>query len=152
MAKEIVIAVIASIATAAILWLVSAIGRFPGMISVPSGAVVAFDAKRCPNQGWEEYEHAYGRFIRGIDKSGKGIDPEGERVVGHFQEDASKKHAHTAKMEIGAEPLDGRAQAPQAAGAHGRHGTYYTSNGLVVPYGAEESRPKNVALLYCKRL
>ena len=37
---------------------------------IPSGAVMAFNQNSCPF-GWLEYKAAYGRFIRGIDKSGE---------------------------------------------------------------------------------
>ena len=37
--------------------------------TVPSGMVAAFNLTACPS-GWTEYTPAYGRFIRGIDKSG----------------------------------------------------------------------------------
>jgi len=119
-------------------------------ISMPLGAVLSFNLDTCP-QGWKEYEPAYGRFIRGIDKSGR-IDPDGIRLPGSTQEDDFKKHTHKANMEIGAEPTNGGAQAVEAAGAHGRIGTMYTSNGLLQPTGGLESRPKNVSLLYCEKM
>jgi hypothetical protein len=57
------------------------------------GSVVAFTTKSCPD-GWREYDRAYGRFIRGIDKSGEKIDPDGIRDPGNLQNDAIKEHAH----------------------------------------------------------
>ena len=114
----------------------------------PPRAVLAFASQECPS-GWDEYRHAYGRFVRGVDRSGKGIDPSGERDHGTHQDDAFKKHTHPARMEIGAEPESGRARADEAAGAHGRHGTYYIAHFHLLEEGGLETRPRNVALLYC---
>ncbi len=116
-----------------------------------TGGVLAFTAQECPN-GWSEYAPAYGRFIRGIDNSGTGIDPDGKRPAGNLQAEQLKAHSHAANMEVGAEPTSGRAQANEAAGAHGRHGVSYMSNGLVNPTGGVETRPINVALLFCEKL
>ncbi len=118
-------------------------------IQMPSGAVLAFNSTFCP-QGWKDYAPAYGKFIRGIDKSGR-IDPEGIRLPGSSQEDEFKSHTHKANMEIGAEPTSGGAQAAEAAGAHGRIGSMYTSSGLLQTTGGLETRPKNIALLYCEK-
>lgn len=108
---------------------------------MPKGAVVSFELMSCP-KGWKPYERSFGRFIRGI-------DPDGERVVASLQSDTFKRHSHKANMEIGAEPISGKAQASEAAGAHGRAGTMYTSSGLIQAVGGSETRPKNVGLLYC---
>jgi len=40
---------------------------------VPTGFVGSFALSTCPT-GWSEYTAAYGKFIRGIDKSGTNID------------------------------------------------------------------------------
>ncbi len=53
---------------------------------VPKGAIVAFDATACP-KGWFEYAPAYGRFLRGIDSSLGGIDPDGKRRPSSLQND-----------------------------------------------------------------
>ena len=55
--------------------------------AMPAGAVIAFNLPACP-AGWSEYTPAYGRFIRGIDKSGSKIDPDGQRKPESYQEDA----------------------------------------------------------------
>lgn len=54
--------------------------RISASSSVPVGAVMAFNLSACPT-GWSEYAPAYGRFIRGIDKSGANIDPLGQRTA-----------------------------------------------------------------------
>ena len=56
-------------------------------VVMPAGAVIAFNLPACP-AGWSEYKPAYGRFIRGIDKSGNKIDPDGQRKEESYQEDA----------------------------------------------------------------
>ena len=42
-----------ALATLATLWVVGKIGQIPAVISVPSDAVVAFNANACPH-GWRE--------------------------------------------------------------------------------------------------
>jgi len=51
--------------------------------------VVAFASETCP-PGWTEYQPAYGRFIRGIDKGpdNEKNDPDGQRSSGAIQDDA----------------------------------------------------------------
>lgn len=97
-----------------------------------------------------------GMFIRGHNKfddvrgirQDKWKDP-GERDSDGYQNDQFEKHKHDANMEIGAEPTSGRAKANQAAGAHGRIGTMYTSHNLIVDNsGGNETRPKNIAAYY----
>jgi len=119
-------------------------------VNIPKGSVLSFNRQKCPN-GWSAYKPAFGRFIRGIDPTGTGVDPAGIRAPGSMQEDAVKRHNHRANLEIGAEPISGGAKADQAAGAHGRIGVNYKSEGLLDYYGDAESRPKNVALLYCEK-
>ncbi|MCH2188469.1 hypothetical protein MK079_01410 [Candidatus Gracilibacteria bacterium] len=107
----------------------------------PSGEVAAFNLDTCP-QGWSEYLPAQGRFIRGIDKTGTNIDPTGQRALGNIQEDEFKSHSHRFPgIDYG--------------------GFFSNGNGLSVggsmsysytqPEGGAETRPKNVALLYCEK-
>lgn len=117
-----------------------------------ANAVVAFNLQECPT-GWSEYEPAYGRFVRGIDKSSLAVDPDGKRMPGNSQEDDNKQHKHRAFMQVGAEPKrgSGGAKSSRAAGAHGNAPQYserYETDALLRDSGSE-SRPKNVALLYC---
>ncbi len=116
---------------------------------LPKGAVIPFDrASGCPD-GWSDYAPAYGRFIRGIDKSGKNIDPGGARIRGSIQDDEFAAHDHT----IGVNGTDTTAMAIGGATqrlAHFNLDQYGSGNpkrtGVV---GGVENRPKNVALLYC---
>lgn len=110
-------------------------------INIPKGAVVAFDTKECPT-GWSEYVQAYGRFIRGIDRSGGKIDPDGERLPGKIQGDLFKSHNHSASGTKGT----------HKNGSDGS-GERVTNSATVdsSSSGGNETRPKNVALLYCKK-
>lgn len=149
MTKEILVAVIASIVTATVLWLAGIIGRLPGRILVPSGAVVAFNAEECPSQGWQEYKEAYGRFIRGIDNSEKKIDPAGERKPGTYQEDTIQEHQHTRKYHQS--NTTGSRQHPNFEYQSNDGNTLFTTTHIINARVSNETRPKNVALLYCEK-
>jgi hypothetical protein len=110
-------------------------------VALSSGAVVAYTTDECPS-GWVEADGTNGtpdlrgQFIRGWDH-GAGVDP--GRDLGSTQEDAFKAHAHSI----------GIATAPSRGG--------YTSEGEVKESGSmttstvggTETRPKNIALIYC---
>ncbi|MCY4389376.1 MAG: hypothetical protein OXC18_19955 [Desulfurellaceae bacterium] len=141
--REIVTGIITALGVLVILWLVGLIGKIPAIVSVPSKAVVAFESEDCPPEGWEEYKLAYGRFVRGIDRSGSEVDPDGERNPGSYQEDTFKKHTHgyDAAIPYDSGPGDGHERAKPTGG-----------NGTTGLTGDAETRPKNVALLYCVKL
>ena len=115
----------------------------------PSGAVIPFNLNKCPI-GWNEYALAYGRFIRGIDKSGASIDPDALRSAGSVQPDMIKEHAHELS------DVTSKAHGPNNQSPHGyQKGGYslrvrYTGNAIGALAGPE-TRPKNVALLYCEK-
>jgi len=124
-------------------------GKFIGEGSTPSGAIMAFDLAACPT-GWSEYTPAYGRFLRGIDKSGTGIDPAGTRTAGNVQADELRSHSH---------PFTDGAEWRVTSGIGGAYGLMNQGNfsgpsnraGVVGATGGAETRPKNVAVLYCRR-
>jgi hypothetical protein len=111
--------------------------------------VVSFVASKCP-EPWVEYEPAYGRFVRGIDPTGK-IDPDGVRAFGSTQTDGLASHTHTMGVNGGdsfSMAPGGATQrlanfAPDGYGAGPPKQTAPNAGGL------SETRPKNVALLYC---
>ncbi|MCK5354773.1 MAG: hypothetical protein KAJ63_06610 [Methyloprofundus sp.] len=113
-----------------------------GKFNALSGMVAAFNLNSCPS-GWSEFSGAYGRFIRGIDKSGTNIDVDGERGLGSIQLDSFKSHQH--KLPV--------AYAP--GGQAGNWSLTYNSPISKPEYakmqseGEAETRPKNIALLYC---
>lgn len=112
-----------------------------------SNGVVAFSATACPD-GWSAYTPAFGRFIRGIDQSNSAIDPSGLRTLGSIQNDSVGKHAHPIT-------LPGRAgnkafvNKPPGWGYDDWQGAASTAQ--TETSGDDETRPKNVALLYCKK-
>jgi hypothetical protein len=70
-AEKIVVAIVTSIAIAllAVLW--AGIVRIPSSITIPTGAVMAFDRRCDAISGWSEFSDANGRFIVG---AGRGTD------------------------------------------------------------------------------
>ncbi len=118
----------------------------PGPPSLAAGAVVAFDLQDCP-EGWGKYEKAYGRFIRGIDPTGStAIDPDGERDPGSLQPDKIIAHRHPF-------PQDLRAQRNEQTSLGYQRGHLGPPVGHTLDNedGATETRPKNVALLFCEK-
>jgi hypothetical protein len=138
--------------------------------AVPSGAVMAFRLAACPAQ-WTEYAAAYGRFIRGIDKSGRQVDPDGQRPLESAQEDAIRNITGSIYGVSGASsrawPWGFRPGTVGAFTVPAEFFTYNVYNGdyspslgvgvsarfdasQVVPT-ASDNRPKNIALLYCQK-
>jgi len=111
------------------------------------GAVVAFNSTFCPS-GWREFVPAQGRFIRGIDKTGAGIDPSGLRAPLTLQEDAFKQHQHTLAL-VGRSGNNAYVNRGPGWGMDDWQGNTTGASTNVV--GDSETRPKNVALLYCSR-
>jgi hypothetical protein len=112
------------------------------------GEVVAFAAPSCPAP-WTLYIPAVGRFVRGLDPAGT-IDPDGTtRQAESLQADGIVSHVHT----MGFNGYDTGANTPGTQ----RYPNFYV--GDTAPNskkqtdanagGLTETRPKNVALLYC---
>jgi len=112
-----------------------------------SGAVLAFNASQCP-AGWTEYAPAYGRFIRGIDKGATKADPAGPREPGNVQADALAKHSHELSLQ-GASGNRAFVNRTPAWGYDDWHGA--VTSATTRESGGDETRPKNVALLYCQK-
>lgn len=139
--------------------------------STPAGAIMAFDLEACP-LGWSIYTAAQGRFLRGIDPSGT-VDPDGVRVIGDLQDDAMQRI--TGKVEttesraqnFTLEPPGTSALSGDPDGLVGNRltagsGTNPTSvnwrflkfdsgNSPGARVSDDETRPKNVAVLYCRK-
>ena len=114
---------------------------------IPDGIVVAFNNNQCPS-GWREYAPAYGRFIRGIDKAGSGIDPDGKRKIGSIQDEQFFKHKHTRPEGV----YDAGGDSDASWVGHARHFGYGHSRPPETgETGGSETRPDNVALLYCEK-
>lgn len=124
---------------------------------IPSGAIMAFDLSACP-AGWSDYIPARGRFLRGVD-NGAGNDPDGTRAPGSIQEDALQNitgtlggitagfHGHNAS---GAFVMQ-TASSTYRSALEGVNGTQATFSASRVARTANETRPKNVAVLYCRK-
>lgn len=113
------------------------VGDLSSELSLFNNAIVGFKLHSCPD-GWSEYKPAYGRFLRGIDKSGKNIDPDGQRTLESIQQDGYTRHAHAA----------GNAY-PGARQGWGRTHHPSVTSGPTGYDGGPETRPKNVAVLFC---
>lgn len=123
-------------------------------MGVPSGAVWAFDLAACP-AGWSEYTAARGRFLRGID-NGAGNDPGGTRAPGNVQADALQGHKHNMD-EAGSSNIT---WVSSGGNGHYTAGTTLKGVGIGIPVNdgtngvprtANETRPKNVAVLFCRK-
>ncbi|MDD5377326.1 MAG: hypothetical protein PHH16_04405 [Candidatus Gracilibacteria bacterium] len=110
----------------------------------PTGAVVAFNLSSCPT-GWSLADGASGRpdlrgeFIRGLD-NGRGVDS--GRTIG-----SSQSQQTLIRMSPDGSIVSGNIQLSGAGNTY-----RFENNG---PYGGvnssttSETRPRNVALLYC---
>ena len=111
--------------------------------SVPTWAVMAFNLSSCP-AWWSEYTLAYGRFIRGIDKSWTSIDPDWQRSLWNIQNDEFKTHNHnfTEHHTVNGNLSGGSNRGIMFWWNAGYWGSSNYSGGI-------ETRPDNIALLYC---
>jgi hypothetical protein len=110
--------------------------------SVPTGTIAAFASASCP-AGWSEYLPARGRFLRGID-NGAGNDPDGTRAAGATQADLFKAHTHLVPNLT--QYMAGRTGTVGSFSKNdGSTGTEYTDS-----QGGAETRPKNVAVMFCQ--
>lgn len=114
-----------------------------------AGGVLAFESTACP-AGWSEYKPAYGRFIRAIDRSATPIDPLGLREPGSFQEADLGAHKHSTLAYN--QGFTGHMRAGKAGD---NRFDAVNIRGLTVletgSSGGRETRPANVALLFCQR-
>lgn len=121
--------------------------------NIPAGAIMAFSAATCPS-GWNEYTPAYGRFLRGIDKSGSSIDPAGLRAAGNIQDQDWKGFSMTNTGQNTTAYSHGPVDM-------GKSTSSFVGNMFVGAWSApaaaagvkwnaaDEIRPKNAAVLYC---
>lgn len=123
------------------------VGEPASRIAVPIDAVVAFARTSCPT-GWDYYQKAAGRFIRGIDKTGRKVDPDGERKHGTEQSDSIITHKHKIGEHT---PAPGGGDGMVLGYVYGtKRYTEPTDDGPADKVSVE-TRPKNVALLFCVR-
>lgn len=122
---------------------------------VPKGAVIAFSTD-CPKVGWKPYERAYGRFIRGIDLGKQELDPSGIRNFGDYQADSIAMHSHPLESNIfmkwDGSSADVRVHGSRQSEPGRLHLNAPIEEGKLNSGGSSETRPKNVALLYCEKI
>lgn len=116
------------------------------MTSIPKSSVVPFFLTDCPS-GWALYKPAQGRFIRGIDRSGKDVDPDGERAPGAVQKDQFAEHAHALPGVV--YDAGGGPNASWVAAAKNLGYGHINTPPTATAGKGNETRPVNVALLYC---
>ena len=116
----------------------------PPAMATPPGAVLAFEAERCPG-GWSAYAPAFGRFVRGIDP---GVEADRRRKPGSLEDDALQDHVHeiAGAKTAGHQPQVG---APHGYDAGALGNTINETKFVRSAKVGDETRPKNVALLYC---
>ncbi|PZP40199.1 MAG: hypothetical protein DI585_01590 [Pseudomonas fluorescens] len=123
-------------------------------IAIPTGAIMAFDLTSCPS-GWSVYTAARGRFLRGIDNS-TGTDPDGNRAPGNTQADMLGSHTHTAYAPT-SDQNDASTQGWPVGNVHNTFRTsdrsrdYAVNSQAISLTGGAETRPKNVAVLFCRK-
>jgi hypothetical protein len=112
------------------------------VVTTPAGAVMAFNLSACPT-GWLNANGSAtaldlrGQFIRGLDQ-GAGVDP--SRTLASAQADDFKSHTHSGAPS-GSIGVNTSSSAFIPSGASGTTGAT----------GGTETRPKNIALLYCQK-
>lgn len=145
-----------------------------GGVGMPTGTIAAFASSTCPT-GWTEYTAARGRFLRGID-NGAGNDPDGTRAPGNVQADALKSHLHSVDPpSTNTSSAGNHTHAFPRSQSSGSSGTGYdwradigkSTNANIASAGAHthtvniaafnsaatgdaETRPKNVAVIFCQ--
>ena len=110
--------------------------------ALPAGIVGAFVSRQCPS-GWDEYVPGRGKFLRGIDQEGSNRRP------GSIQEDAVQEHSHKFTT------VPSKSHGPNDQHPHGYANGGFglpvsaTENELIGARSANETRPVNVAVLFC---
>jgi hypothetical protein len=124
-------------------------GVCPGSGSSPSGAITAFNLASCPI-GWSAADGGGGRpdlrgeFIRGLD-GGRGVDT--GRVLATAQADELESHTHAlGGYWAGIRNIGGPApwSIPNDSFQQSTNAVPF-----IQPTGGAETRPRNVAFLYC---
>jgi hypothetical protein len=114
-------------------------------LNTPAGAVMAFNLATCPT-GWiaadgtNSTPDLRGEFVRGLD-NGRAVDP--GRTLASSQTDDLKSHTHSTVQMIGNNNIDGVDSTTTHSGEHHNEARQTGAT------GGNETRPRNVALLYC---
>jgi hypothetical protein len=127
---------------------------FAGSSSIPTGAIMAFDLTTCPS-GWSEYTQARGRFLRGID-NGAGVDPAGTRAPGSIQAEDWRGFWMHNTVQNGTGYSHNNVDMGKSTSSYVGNvfvGAWSApSAGMGVRWNAnDETRPTNVAVLFCRK-
>lgn len=134
------------------------------LIAAPEGTISAFHLSACPN-GWVAADGTggtpdlRGRFIRGRDDAGSGaagVDPSGVRAVGDEQMDAFQGHYHSHDIRTATGGTDRNATIGRGTTTGGTVDTIVAQDPITdgangTPRISDETRPRNVALIFCMR-
>ena len=117
------------------------------IVEHPTGAILAFNLSTCPT-GWiaadgtNSTPDLRGEFVRGLDNN-RGIDP--GRGLATSQNDQNKSHTHSTIQMIGNNNIDGVDSTTTHSGDN------HNEPRQTGATGGNETRPRNVALLYCSK-
>ncbi|HDL02384.1 MAG TPA: hypothetical protein ENH20_00955 [Candidatus Pacearchaeota archaeon] len=112
---------------------------------LPTGSIMSFYLDTCP-LGWIPSDGTggtpdlRGAFVRGMDGDENGRDV--SRTLGDFQEDDFESHRHSIS-QYGNGDSNNVVRVGESNSFQGTSYTAYT--------GGTETRPKNVALIYCMK-
>ena len=149
---QIGISVISLLIVAAVLWAVPKISSLFSVVFVPKGAIVAFTEESCP-EGWEEYDKAEGRFLRGVSEPDK-IEEVGGSDTTTLGLDNLPRHRHGVPMALYSTPLHAHEKSRRykyysdSEDPKNQTFTGYQGKGNPTPLSV---LPQYVAVLYCQR-
>ena len=135
-------------------WQVLSISPGDGSSDVPAGMVAPFNLAACPS-GWTVMDGTAaspdmrGYFVRGLDTGGA-VDP--GRVLASLQQDQVQNHTHGAPGSgafLGNSSVFGTLWSTFATSAGGNLYQSAVTGQMTSGNAGTETRPKNVALLYC---
>jgi hypothetical protein len=117
------------------------------IVEHPTGAILAFNLATCPT-GWVTADGTNstpdlrGEFVRGLD-NGRGVDS--GRILASSQSDENKTHTHSTVQMIGNNNIDGVDSTTTHSGENHNEARQTGAT------GGNETRPRNIALLYCSK-
>lgn len=137
---------------AAVLFTMGMLGRLPASIVMPRGAVIAFDARGCPDNGaWEQLDSVAGRVVVGAGAA-DGLTPRKYGDTGGYERlsvDHIPRHSHTLSVFHGDDGTGGggAVQVGDADANKIRANALNTSSvGAAEPL---QSMPPFLVLTYC---
>ena len=128
--------------------------RVATLNSTPAGAIMAFNLTTCPT-GWVTADGTNGtpdlrgEFIRGLD-SWRGVDV--GRTLRSWQRDIFSNHHHAMYYHKWSEASSWISDEDWLLWIYiDTDKWYYTNNTTITWTGWSETRPRNIALLYCQK-